>query len=97
MIRHIVMWRVVGATPQEKELASVKQSFEKLRGRIPGMTSLEVGLDSSAVDYACDVVLIADFDSQDALDAYSTHPEHVAVRDELAGVRIARHQVDFAA
>lgn len=97
MIRHIVMWRVRGETPHERQDARrlVKESFEGLRGRIPGMLKLEVGLDSSAVDYACDAVLLTEFDSQAALDAYSTHPEHLAVRELLGNIRTARFQVDY--
>ena len=97
MIRHIVMWRVSGETPEEN-LASrqlVKRSFEGLRGRIPGMIHLEVGLDSSAADYACDVVLVTDFESQHALDAYAGHPEHLRVRQQLGRIRTARFQVDY--
>jgi Stress responsive A/B Barrel Domain len=97
MIRHIVMWRVSGETPEEN-LASrqlVKHSFEGLRGRIPGMIHLEVGVDSSAVDYACDVVLVTDFESQHALDAYASHPEHLRVRQQLSDIRTARFQVDY--
>jgi len=98
MIRHIVMWRVRGETLDERAQARrlVKESFEGLRGLIPGMRKLEVGLDSSQVDYACDVVLLTEFDSQAALDAYATHPEHLRVRDRLAGIRTARFQVDHA-
>jgi len=97
MIRHLVMWRVRGETPREREEARrlVKESFEALRGRIPGMRHLEVGLDSSAVDYACDVVLITEFESQTALDAYATHPEHLRVRERLGNIRTARFQVDY--
>ncbi|VXC14725.1 MULTISPECIES: Dabb family protein [Burkholderiaceae] len=97
MIRHIVMWRVRGETPVERHEARhlVKQSFEGLRGVIPGMLNLEVGLDSSAVDYACDVVLVTDFDSQAALDGYATHPEHLRVRERLGNIRTARFQVDY--
>lgn len=97
MIRHIVMWRVSGETPEEN-LASrqlVKDSFEGLRGRIPGMIHLEVGMDSSAADYACDVVLVTDFESQRALDAYASHPEHLRVRQQLGDIRTARFQVDY--
>ncbi|AOR67025.1 stress responsive protein [Burkholderia stabilis] len=98
MIRHVVMWNVAGATERERETAraSVKTAFESLRGRIPGMTHLEVGEDFSAVDYACDLILVAEFESRAALDGYATHPEHERVRDALAGLRIARHQVDYA-
>jgi hypothetical protein len=97
MIRHIVMWRVKGADAAERGEArrQVKAEFESLRGRIPGLRHLEVGLDTSGIDYACDVVLVTEFDSQDALDAYADHPEHHRVRDKLAGLRIARHQVDY--
>jgi quinol monooxygenase YgiN len=67
-----------------------------LRGRIPGLLQLEVGVDTSGVDYACDVVLVSDFESQAALDAYASHPEHLRVRKELGELRTARHQVDYA-
>ncbi|WP_158938753.1 Dabb family protein [Burkholderia sp. S171] len=97
MIRHIVMWRVSGET-REENLASrqlVKRSFEGLRGLIPGMHHLEIGMDSSATEYACDVVLVTDFESQDALDAYASHPEHLRVRQQLGCIRTARFQVDY--
>jgi hypothetical protein len=99
MIRHIVMWRVRGETPAERHTGRelVKRSFEGLRGRIPGMMSLEVGLDISDVDYACDVVLVTDFESKEALAAYATHPEHLRVREVLGELRIARFQVDYRA
>lgn len=99
MIRHIVMWRVRGDTPEENVASRqfVKSRFEGLRGRIPGMLHLEVGMDSSAVDYACDVVLLAEFESQHALDAYANHPEHLRVRQQLEGIRIDRFQVDYPA
>ena len=98
MIRHIVMWNVRGATPDERRNAIrfLKSRFEGLRGRIPGLRRLEVGVDTSRVDYACDVVLYSEFESQQALDAYASHPEHLRVRDELDGLRVARHQVDYS-
>lgn len=98
MIRHVVMWRVRGDTPAEKaaNVAQVRDAFLGLRGRIPGLLALDVGVDSSGVDYACDVVLITDFESQASLDAYANHPEHLRVRRELGDLRSARHQVDYA-
>jgi hypothetical protein len=97
MVKHIVMWNVRGETSaQKKEAAAlVKTAFESLTGKIPGLTRLEVGLDVSAVDYACDVVLYTEFESQESLDAYATHPEHLRVKQLVGDVRIARHQVDY--
>jgi heme-degrading monooxygenase HmoA len=99
MIRHIVMWRVAGKTASERRetARSVKQEFESLRGLIPGLLEIDVGLDISEVDYACDVVLVADFESRAALEDYANHPEHIRVREALAGMREARHQVDYDA
>ena len=97
MIKHIVMWNVRGETPAQKaeNIARLKASFESLRGCIPGLLHLEIGVDSSHIDYACDVVLYSEFETQAALDAYGLHPAHQRVKRELADVRTARHQVDY--
>lgn len=93
------MWNVRGAGPDEKRanIERLRASFHSLRGRIPGLLRLEVGVDESGVDYACDVVLVSDFASQAALDAYATHPEHLRVKAEIGDIRTARHQVDYIA
>lgn len=97
MIRHIVMWKLRGDTPAAKaaNVQRLRASFHSLRGRIPGLLHLEIGADTSGVDYACDVVLLSDFASQAALDAYATHPEHLRVKQEIGDMRIERHQVDY--
>jgi quinol monooxygenase YgiN len=97
LIRHIVMWNVRGGSPAEKEagVERLRRSFHSLRGRVPGLLHLEIGIDRSAVDYACDVVLVSDFESQAALDAYATHPEHLRVKAEIGDIRTHRYQVDY--
>jgi hypothetical protein len=59
------------------------------------LVHLEVGIDISKVDYACDMVLYTEFESEASLEAYATHPDHLAIRKELGDVRIARYQVDY--
>jgi hypothetical protein len=95
--KHIVMWNVRGDTKAEKSQAAqlIKSSFENLAGKIPGMRSVEVGLDVSHADYACDVVLYMEFDSPELLHAYAIHPEHMRVKHLLGNSRITRHQVDY--
>lgn len=97
MIKHVVMWKVSGDTPDARRATreKVKRQFEGLRSLIPGMRTLEVGLDVSGADYACDVVLYTEFESLQALAAYADHPEHLRVRRELEGMRVARYQVDY--
>ncbi len=97
MIKHIVMWNVSGgdAGARARNIALLKAEFESLRGCVAGLLHLEVGVDESRIDYACDVVLYTEFASREALAAYASHPEHLRVRRTLGDMRIARHQVDY--
>jgi len=96
-VKHIVMWNLKGDTETEKRQAieRLKSSFESLRGLIPGMAKLEIGVDVSKVEYACHVVLYSEFDSLEALNNYAVHPEHMRVKKEVGDLRITRHQVDY--
>ena len=97
IIKHIVMWNVRSddAAERTRNIALLKAEFESLRGRIPGLLHLEVGVDDSRIDYACDVVLVTEFESRRALADYAEHPEHLRVRRVLGDLRSARHQVDY--
>lgn len=97
MIKHIVMWNLKGDTRDEKARGArrVKAAFEGLVGKIPGLLHMEIGVDLSEVDYACDVVLYSGFDSRESLAGYAVHVEHLRVKAELGDLRIARHQVDY--
>jgi hypothetical protein len=96
-IKHIVMWNVRGddAATRRAHMELVKREFESLRGQVPGLLMLEVGIDESRIDYACDVVLVTEFASREALAAYAVHPEHLRVKQALGDLRVARHQVDY--
>ncbi|KQR63066.1 Dabb family protein [Acidovorax sp. Leaf160] len=96
-VRHIVLWRVAGETPQVRHCnaQTVSAAFEGLRGRIPGLLDLEIGIDVSGVDYACDVAMTMRFEDAASLERYAAHPEHLRVRQELGDLRTARHQVDY--
>jgi hypothetical protein len=91
------MWRVRARNATERRAACqlVKRAFESLRGHIPGMVHLEVGIDQSRADYACDVALVSDFETAEALAAYAMNPEHLKVRNDLGDMRTHRYQVDY--
>jgi hypothetical protein len=97
MVKHIVMWNVRARSDRERadNIERVTAAFEGIRTSVPGLLHLEVGVDTSGVEYACDVVLYTEFDCQASLDHYNSHPEHLRVRTELEGIRVARHQVDY--
>jgi hypothetical protein len=99
-VRHIVMWDVRGdrgSATHRANMVLLKDAFEGLRGKIPGLLKIEVGLDFSAVDYACDVVLVSEFESAAALQSYQEHPAHQTAKRTVGDLRTTRHQVDYVA
>lgn len=96
-IKHIVMWRVRGDDEAQRahNAQLIQREFQSLAGLIPGLLHLEIGIDESRIDYACDVVLVTEFDSRESLAAYAQHPEHLRVRKAIGDLRTTRHQVDY--
>ena len=96
-IKHIVMWRVRGDDEAQRahNAQLIQREFHSLAGLIPGLLHLEIGIDESRIDYACDVVLVTEFDSRESLAAYAQHPEHLRVRKAIGDLRTTRHQVDY--
>ncbi|HEY4106021.1 MAG TPA: Dabb family protein [Polyangiaceae bacterium] len=97
MIKHVVMWKLRGTSLEEKreQAQRVRAALEGLRGNIPGMSSLEVGVRPSADEQLADLVLISTHDDWAALKAYQVHPAHVEVARVIATVRIERRVIDF--
>jgi hypothetical protein len=98
VVKHIVVWRLKpeahGRTAAQNAV-SIKEKLEALRGRIPGMLRLEVGLDFSREQTSGDVVLYSEFESRAALDGYQVHPEHEAVKGFILEARSERRLVDY--
>jgi hypothetical protein len=98
MVKHIVLWKLKeyaeGSTKQENAL-KVKLMLENMRGKIPGMMKLEVGLNFEGSETACDISLYTEFESRDALNAYQIHPVHIKVKEFLPLVRSERRVVDY--
>lgn len=91
------MWKLAGTTKAEKEasIQKVKAAFDGIVGVVPGLKAVEIGVDISGIEDACDVVLYSEFESPEALKNYAVHPAHLKIKESLGGVRIARHQVDY--
>ena len=97
MVRHIVMWKLRGPSDAERRAQAneVQLALLGLVGKIPGMTSLEVGIGSASSEQQSDVVLCTTHDSWQALEAYQDHPEHVRVAKLIGELRVERRVVDF--
>ena len=98
MIKHIVLWRLKDQAHGNDKATNarlIKQRLEALRGRIPGMITIEVGIDFSNTDQSADVALYSEFTDRAALDAYQAHPEHKAVMPFVADARNERRVADY--
>lgn len=97
MVAHVVMWRVKGedAGARAEACAEIKASILKLEGKIPGLLSLEVGLNQVEHPGSYDLVLISRHESWEALDAYRVHPEHLKVAEVVGRHSKERAAVDF--
>ena len=98
MIKHIVLWRLKdfaeGASKKDNA-DKVRTMLEDMRGKIPGMLTLEVGLNFEQSDAASDISLYTEFTTREALDAYQVHPEHMNVKNFLPLVRTERRVIDY--
>jgi hypothetical protein len=97
VVRHIVFWRLNGATGVEKEEQArrIKEVLESLRGRIPGLVRLYVGFDFSRSEESADIALDSEFETREALLAYQDHPEHVKILPLVKAARAERRVVDY--
>jgi hypothetical protein len=87
MIRHIVVWKLKAEDDAGKAAAV---------NVIDGTRSLRVSANSAYFDANWDVVLEAEYDSLEALDAYQVHPEHQAAAAIVRSHVAQRASVDFA-
>ena len=91
MIRHIVMWKFRPGT--EAEQKAFLEGLRGLQGVIPQLKRSEVAVNVGQGNY--DVVLVSEFESLEALDAYKNDPRHKAVSALCKSIRTDRVAVDY--
>ncbi|MDD1748107.1 MAG: Dabb family protein [Methanomassiliicoccales archaeon] len=99
MIRHVVIWKFkekAEGYDRSTNLERVKGELEALPLRMPGVIQrMEVGINSLENGTNFDLILVADFDSYEALASYLANPEHQKVADLVMRVREQRAAVDY--
>jgi hypothetical protein len=98
MIKHIVFWKLKdGAHGNSREVNArlIKEKLEALRGVIPGLLKIEVGVDFSKSEQSADLALYSEFATRADLDAYQAHPAHQAVMPFIGEARSERRVVDY--
>ena len=98
MVKHIVLWKLkenVDGKPKKELAAELKAALEGLKGKIPAIQSLEVGLNYNPADTASDISLYTEFKTQADLDIYQKHPEHMKVVELVKKVTAERRVSDY--
>ncbi len=98
MVKHVVMWKIKdshdGLSKDELSL-KLKGALEGLKEKISQIRAIEVGINFSQSEAACDVVLYSSFDTKEDLEIYQNHPDHVKVAELVSQIRTERRVVDY--
>jgi hypothetical protein len=98
MIKHIVMWKFKESAenaPKQENLVIAKALLDALPMKIPQIQGYEVGINIKDAPGGWDAVLISSFNSEEDLETYRFHPEHLKVVDFVGKVRETGAFVDF--
>lgn len=91
MVTHIVLFRF-------SDPAVAYQARDRLlamAGRIPGMISIDAGVDFTRSERSYHLGLVTRHDSREALAHYQTHPVHVEVAAFIKANAVGAAAVDF--
>lgn len=97
MIKHIVLWNFKdNLTTEERKTAAdrMKNELEAIKHLVPGAVEIQVvknEMDSSN----CDIALVSTFESEEDLEQYQKHPDHLKAEDFIAGVVERRVCLDY--
>ena len=94
MIKHIVMWKFKDEVVEADKL-EMKRLLESLKGVVPSLKDIEIGMDLVGSDASKDMVLYSEFDSLEDLQAYAGHPEHLKVVEFVKPLVCERYVVDY--
>lgn len=98
MIKHIVMWKLKDSARgvnKNQNALELKSVLENLKNKISVINQIEVGINFNKSNAAYDVVLYSEFNSEEDLQTYQKHPDHLEVVDLVNEIRDERVVVDY--
>lgn len=98
MVKHIVFWKLkdeANGMSKSENAQTIKEKLEALKGQIPGLIEIEVGIDFLGSPESADLVLYSTFENKEALNVYANHPLHKAIMPFIAEARNERRVVDY--
>ena len=97
MVKHIILWKLKESMSCEEKQAArleAKKRLESLNGKIDGMISLRVIIDSLPTSNA-DMMLDSAFETAEALAGYQVNPLHLEAAGYVRSVVENRLCLDF--
>lgn len=91
VIKHVVCHKY----NDKREAEIIAPMLNSLMGKVPGLLSMETGVDITGGARAYHLVLIATFKDRAGLEVYANHPEHVKVKEYIHKVLESSVAVDF--
>jgi hypothetical protein len=85
MVHHVILWKLkeeLQGEEKQKVAQGIKENLEALVGKVPGLVSATVQIQPLSSSNA-DVMLDSLLESEEALKAYQTHPDHVAAANNF--------------
>lgn len=93
MIKHIVMWKFKEG--ERENMLLFRERLLALKGQIPEIRAMEVGVNVNPSERSYDAVLVSEFDSLEALKSYTVNPLHQAVAEFCKSIRTGSVSVDY--
>ena len=80
---------------KKENLLKAKEMLEALLESVPTLKSMEVGINFAQEERAMDLSLYSEFEDEEALKSYATHPAHLEVVAFIKSVASASKVVDY--
>lgn len=97
MIKHVILWNLkdeLSESEKKESALRIKVKLEELKGKVPGLLEIKVIVDGIAGSNA-EVMLDSTFESEEALNGYQIHPEHVKAATFVRSVTCNRMCMDY--
>ena len=91
MVKHIVLYTFKEGVDKAEAVKIVASVLEPLVGKIPGLLKMEIRQAYNGMDYA----LYSEFESREALSAYSVHPLHLEAKTHFSHLLETRVAADY--
>ncbi|VVB85403.1 Stress responsive A/B Barrel Domain protein [uncultured archaeon] len=93
MIIHIVLFKLKDRSA--KNVQKARDVLLGMKGKIPQLRHLEVGIDVLHSERSYDLALVTKFDSMEEMKTYQANPVHVEVSKYMTSVRESAVTVDY--